>query len=547
MTPRNWDSRQARQEVTRLLTPGVLGHYTHFEATEVFAAVAKGGAPFNIFSIVVAEERAPDAARKPCLINHDRIKVKSLPDWNFGIKRYVSPIAELLPLLDALCEAKEWRGAGQALHAGDLISVPPQFVPPDFSTPVPWNRVLKNNFWNGSHVFEWADAEKMALKPLIDDPPRLQELSEAVRAYVPLGLASFSDRLGGIVVQLPVIVLIAKFAELQGSGDFTLTTTWSPQATPRPLRVSCATHFDDVIPAFRSVPATETETLLPMYDGQGLQRGTLWDEANGVLLAATGAMSFINSIVLNTYMLDPEPRVFVVPDRRGGDETVRIGLTPRPIQSTVGAPVKSPTGDWTQRRIYKEEADKLHAERRFVQYKPVQGEDLRAKALADIRWLINRYGEDGVWLWDPYLSADDIINTLFHCRFFGAELRGLTAGDETPDHAAPAQAGDTRTASERFSAAQNAKLTSIKSNFRGLNLEYRIRTGSAGWGFHDRFLIFPGAERAAQAWSLGTSVNSLGDRHHILQQVGDGQRIKDAFAELWDALDKPEHLIWKMP
>ena len=94
---------------------------------------------------------------------------------------------------------------------------------------------------------------------------------------------------------------------------------------------------------------------------------------------------------------------------------------------------------------------------------------------------------------------------------------------------------------------QNARLTNLKSNFRGLDLEYRIRTGSAGWGFHDRFLIFPTAERAAQAWSLGTSVNSLGDRHHILQQVGDGQRIRDAFAELWDALDQPEHLIWKTP
>ena len=54
--------------------------------------------------------------------------------------------------------------SGPPLHTGDLISAPPQFVPPDFGTPVPWNRVLKNNFWNGSYVFEWADAEKTALK-----------------------------------------------------------------------------------------------------------------------------------------------------------------------------------------------------------------------------------------------------------------------------------------------------------------------------------------------------------------------------------------------
>jgi hypothetical protein len=32
-----------------------------------------------------------------------------------------------------------------------------------------------------------------------------------------------------------------------------------------------------------------------------------------------------------------------------------------------------------------------------------------------------------------------------------------------------------------------------------------------------------------------------------LQKVDDGQRVRDAFAELWEALDQPEHLIWKTP
>src|SRR5262249_526548 len=102
-------------------------------------------------------------------------------------------------------------------------------------------------------------------------------------------------------------------------------------------------------------------------------------------------------------------------------------------------------------------------------------------------------------------------------------------------------------ASEKFAAKQRAVLQGMTSNLRGLQLEYRIRTGSAGWGFHDRFLIFPATDRAAQAWSLGTSVNGLRTQHHILQRVDDGQRIRDAFAELWDKLDRREHLIWKTP
>jgi len=58
-------------------------------------------------------------------------------------------------------------------------------------------------------------------------------------------------------------------------------------------------------------------------------------------------------------------------------------------------------------------------------------------------------------------------------------------------------------------------------------------------------LIFPAVDRGAQAWSLGTSINALGKQHHILQRVDDGQRIRDAFEDLWHRLDQPAHLVWK--
>ena len=546
MALRNWDSLRARQEMSRLIAPGVLGFYTHFEATEVFATRGSG-APVNVFSVLVAEERLPDASEAPRYLNPERIKVRSLPDWNFGIKRYVKPIAELVPLFDTLCDAKEWRGSGQTLQVADLVSIPTQFVPADTTGPVPWNRVLKNNFWNGSHVFEWADAKKSALQPLYDDPPRLQELSEAVRAFVPMGLASLSDRLGNIVVQFPITVLIAKFAELRASGDFTLTIAWHPRASPRVLRASCEMHYDDAIPAFNSVSVQGTETLLPMHDGQGLHRGVLWDDENHVLLSATGDMSFISTVVFNLHVVDPERRVFTVPDGKGGEKTVRFGFTPKPIRNVVGEPKSNPAGDWTRGRMYREETDQLLAERRFVQYKPEPGQQLHEKALDDVRFLIDRHGEEGVWLWDPYFSAEDVTNTLFYCRFFGAELRALTAGYIPPGGDQSMRPEVSLPPSAQFAADQRTKLTGIKSNLRGLHLEYRMRTGSAGWSFHDRFLIFAAAERAALAWSLGTSINSLGAQHHILQRVDDGQRISDAFAELWEALDQPEHLIWKTP
>jgi hypothetical protein len=173
MALRNWDSEIARKELTRLTQPDVLGFYSHFEATEVFAFPPGQREPINVFSLIVAEERLPTASEEPHYLNPERIELRSLKGWKVGVQRYVRPIAELVPAFDVLCQSNKWCASGHPLQTADLVSIPTQFVPSDNLGPVPLNRVLKNNFWNGSHIFEWADAKKTALQPLFDDPPRL--------------------------------------------------------------------------------------------------------------------------------------------------------------------------------------------------------------------------------------------------------------------------------------------------------------------------------------------------------------------------------------
>lgn len=141
-----------------------------------------------------------------------------------------------------------------------------------------------------------------------------------------------------------------------------------------------------------------------------------------------------------------------------------------------------------------------------------------------------------------------MLNTLAYCPYWNSDLRALTGAQRPPGASAtvPASSGST-TAAEDFINEQRAILDGVASNWRGLVLEYRAKHGQAGWAFHDRFLIFPQVEKAALAWSLGTSVNSLGRAHHILQKVDNGQLIHEAFQELWGELNKPEHLVWKKP
>ncbi len=517
-------------ELTRLIEPGVLGYYTHFESTEIFALRDGHEHAVNILTILVAEEynNSSQADATPRYLNPQRIKLSGLKNWTFGIRRYTRPIAELLPALATIEAGSAWQSCGEPLGGGKLTPMPFQFLPPDNGAPVALNAASKNNFWNGCHIFEWSDQRKDEFQPLFDDPPQLQQLTEKIREFVPITLAAISDRLGNLIVQLPVTVVIARFGRLRDTGDFTIETAWHPKATPRSLTATCALEHDGVVTGYAMTAVAGSETLLPMRSGRGFHHGFIWDDINRVVLAATGQGSFIGTIAFNIQSPDPEPRTVSVMRPDGLRDERRIGLMRMAVHSLVGDPHPDDNGGWTATRMYRETARKLAEERRFKAYKPAAGSDSgHQEALDDVRRLIIQYGEGGAWLWDPYLRARDLVETLFYCPYANADLRALTTEKA-------ARLSDLR---RDFDA--------IDGNLRGLRLEFRARR-KIGWDFHDRFLIFPAAsEHGALAWSLGASVNSVGKAHHILQQVDNGQLVMDAFVELWNLLSEPGQLVWK--
>ena len=207
-------------EVHRLAAPGVIGFHTHFEVTEVFAVFEKKGPAHNVLSLLVAEERAESDSETQRYIGN-QINLRSFKGAMFGIKRSSIAIVSLENAIDRFKTEAEWRLGEQRLLTGTLAPIEPLFVPSDSTELAPLNNILKNNFWGGSHVLELMDTSKGSLRPLIDVPSRLQELSEAIQKHLPLRIAHLSDRLGNIVIQMPVTVLLAGFAKnrLTGPND----------------------------------------------------------------------------------------------------------------------------------------------------------------------------------------------------------------------------------------------------------------------------------------------------------------------------------------
>lgn len=581
-------------KLQELSVPGVIGFYRSIEVTEVLRI--QGKTFTNILTLAVAEplEAPLEVDWQKIFLNEKRQKLAGT-DWYVGIAQYRLSLDVFLEKLANFEASGRWSPSPVEIETGTLAAVAPQYVGSDGQFRNPWNGVLKNNFFEGSHVMEFFDTNKGQLKFLLDDSRRLTGLSEIVGQYVPIKLDGMSDRLGNIIIQMPVTVLSS---EVRGSpeGDHCIAIEWHPDVEPRSLKVSAEIWEDSTFVGYDSATISTGQAKLRLNSPGGGARSQIWDEDKRVLLSADPPVRFITSINMSMSIIGTTAaavqREFFLTDSSGTQFSKSLKLiSPSVPDRFIGSSPEKPREPWVSQRVFSESLSNLIARKEFVQYgrtgttarkateqmpdnddstgvdriagPGVSAEGMSAKdqarmaALGDLHWLMKEHGEEGIWLWDPFLDAEAVLRTLFFCPHSGVPLRALTAGKSPPSESQKLECKDESSkAAQRKQARERAarerreqieRLETAKGNCHGLNLEFRIREGSAGWGFHDRFIIFPRDQGGALAWSLGTSINSFGDEHHILQKVQHGEAIAQAFLDLWGKLEKQKYLIWKTP
>ncbi|MGK5042189.1 VPA1262 family N-terminal domain-containing protein [Janthinobacterium sp. GB1R12] len=582
-----WDVARTLAKLEELVEPGVIGFYHSVEITEVIGV--QGKVVTNFLTLAVAEplESSSEDDGKPVFLNKKRPRLLGT-DFKIGIVRYRLSLRTFLEKIAEFGSSGQWRPNGAPIQTGTLIAVPPQFVPSDGNDHHPWNGVLKNNFFEGAHVLELFDTTKTHLRFLFEDSRKLTNLAQIVNNYLPMKVDGISDRLGNIIIQLPVTVVSTAVLCLP-EADHSVTVTWHPDVPPRGVRISAEIWQDSTVTSFDSAVADAGIAKLQLNSPNGGARTLVWDEKRHILLSATPPLDFMTSFSLSMSVVpfgtEPGYRKFLLADSTGKERMQLLELIP-PAEPTqiIGNVVDAPREPWVSQRVFGESVTSLKARKEFVQYgideatkqhttkkdglpkEYSKGEDMklegisrkyvkRLTALEDLWWLMKEHGTEGVWLWDPFLNAEDVLHTLFFCPHNKVPLRALTAGKAAPEFTqqlnianCSSEQARQRLARERARQErqeQAAQLEAAKGNCHGLQLEFRIREGGAGWGFHDRFIIFPRAQGSALAWSLGTSINSFGDEHHILQKVSHGEPIAQAFQDLWGQLEGADYLIWK--
>lgn len=510
-----------------LLQQGVLGFYNTVEVTEIFA-ISPNKRACNVFTIIVAEESIE--SQSPLLLNDKLITIKGLRNWSFGIQQYSKSLSDILLDIELLTQKQAWMASGQdLLISSELKYASYRFIPSDGTFNVPINKILKNNFDNGSYIFEWFDYAKKELNDLLRSPRYLQELSLKIQEYIPIQLSSISEQVGNIIFQIPVSIVVIKFQERQ-DNSLIADIDWHNKATKRPLLLNIKKSHDDTILFYHShsISVEDSHALIKLPNSEASKgyNYVVWDCEHQITLGAINYLSFVNQISFKFSRVSGK-RFFHV---KGKKIEISIQSLDRSSVNPYNLDLENEKINWISKRIYKEEKDKLIQQKKFIQYGKNSDdiESVHQQALNDLHWLIDTYGEKAVWLWDPFLTVNDIVDTLFYTPYLGSELKALT---HQKNHYS--------------SKIDSFPPDEIQSNNYGLNLEFRT-TRVNRQSFHDRFLIFPKTDNGAKAWSLGTSVNSFGKSHHILHEVSHPQLIVDAFSEIWDSLDRPENILWKI-
>lgn len=547
------------EDIRKLCEEGVIGFYKGLEVTTVFGYDKVSKTVFNVITLVVAVEIGIDANQEPVILNDDRIEIGKDKNKFFGIQQFYINFDSFYDNINNLINNQIWQASGNDLFTGKMMDVGRKFAPSDSFIIVPTNNIIKNNFFSGSYIYEWFDIDKRYVDFLFEEPRLLQELSTKISQYLPIKIASLSDKLGNLILQLPITVIYSKISHKKDNANLEVNIEWNIKTKKkRDLQLFLIKENDFVYPDFKSINIKEGVVELDMSHEGFSHKYFIWDTENSLLLFATSESSFISSIGLESSLIEPEPRVFNNSMQDEGQERVVLSSSKLSNISHENYSTKT-IWEFQSSRIFEKERNELLNAKEFIQYR--KGDEERA--LQDLRELINKFGREGVWIWDPFLSNTDILNTLFFNAHSNSSMKAITNLTQFKAPKKWVYVQRMQAIGSNVYIIENLFLAKIirtkkdlmnhysymlqrnSGNRQSLNIEFRTRYEGYGWKFHDRFIIFPSNRKRAMAWSLGTSINSLGQSHHIFQKVSHGQLIADAFDELWQELNNEESLIWK--
>ncbi|MBQ0160314.1 MAG: hypothetical protein KBT28_06775 [Bacteroidales bacterium] len=521
-------------ELEEAIEPGLLGQFVGFKISTIVASIKDKS--YNFLTVIEGVEKNPeDAGDNGTIIIPYKFK-----GWRFMLHTHYVCSSKIIGKVRSATICHKWKSDGGDLIFDEMVFCGRWHAPNSSHSSQTFaiKGILSREGCAGSDIWEWGAKTQKVFDIFLKQPEIYRKIAEKISESTHLSIENISDKVGGMYIVLPIDCIKVQVKGVRDTLDgIEIGTEWQEGYMKREIAILISKIKDGLISQKMVLGSNDGKIYLNNNEYKG-QTVTIYDINNGfVIYSAT--LDVMSKICLNI-RARAGMREFVYKGEKYKIEIMQSDLI------SVGYNEEEALNARLKKRLYRKALRKMNEERELVQYLPSSEEDggrnfLHNKSIEDIKFLIEKHGKNGVWLWDPYLSPDDIISTLFFNPHAGSTMRALTRSK------IPVVSGSDFEKHLNVLERYRAEMNSVQLVSAALDLEFRTSEGSHFADFHDRFIIFPETGDQPLAWSLGTSVNSMGKSHHLLQKVADGRIIMEAFENMWDKLSDPKHLIWKFP
>lgn len=514
------------EEYELLIKDGNIGYYKICEITEIFIHNRNNKTNVNLFTLITFNGTD--------FKNYEFHKfIKTIGDYSIGVLKYNLKKEDVIKNYEELKNNGIWISNHEDKSDKDYSNyrfINKQFIPSSES--IRLNNILKNNFFNGSYILEFFDENK-PYEFLFKDDNEYLELCENIKEHTNLDLYLLKDRLGNFIFQFPVTIL-ETYTKYDSSNELiNFEFIWHEKINEPP---DCLIVIDAFIENAYSEYKIEKYNKLK---NQNLNLKNDFFTANTQILRKDYNLLLYSQ---NDFILKSFEFVPIVQTKKTrkfyNNFLKRIPLKQPPQIGRTGK-----YSEYIHKSYNRINGKDLEKSLAFVKYPKEKKNEYE-----DIRNLINKYGYEGTWIWDPYLDYKDILNTLFYSEWWNVELKALATSNQKTYHIHNTKLNKIKKYIPIIKVEDNKELlksglNKIKSDFNGMNIEFRIENEGTS---HDRFLIFPGNDEKfiePKVFSLGISVNQFGQKHHILQEVMYPRKIVEEFEKKW----KLGECLWKYP
>jgi hypothetical protein len=516
-----------------LSSPGVLGNYLECELTHIFVIERKTNHAYHYYAVCSYEEFIEnDASLRDNHITEKLVKINE--NYSLGIQQIRLSLEESRGIFNQLCE-KRFQFRNHTVILPDTMQLLPKvYVPSLFGYDgVQVNKALKPNFWGSKYILEFISIETPFSS--FFSASDFDKINGEISKLISINLSMVNDRISSFIFQFPITLISVDSGISNDWCKAVLSMKVHPKlslSSTNDIHTIVKTKLDDTTTGFNAYNGIFDHLEMNLGDSNNLEL-MVFNTTNAIIYEHSSVNFFRSyNIISNVSLQNAEPRIIMHPD---GSST-EINLVSNRLRMTTSS--EKYYDSRTKERITRNEI--INHSGDFQNFYP--GE--RDKALHYIRGKLNDFAGSSseIWLWDPFLRHQDIMETLYYVEQSGICMKCITSYRKIKSYKEEYK--------DYLSFINSEKEKFLKQKNLGINLEVRAVHNNIGFSFHDRFLFFIPSytEEIPRVYSLGTSVNSLGTTHHLIMQTVYPKNIVNAFHELWQNLnDNEESLVIKLP